>query len=178
MKSEWPVISFLLSIMSANSRPLPVIVPTFRVPTLTSTLLPFPLSHCLWTRFPRLVLLLRPAVAQFPLVPCWPPVPVAVVGNPGLDRSGMEIRCVVRIMISRETLWRGCHHSPLWRHNGCLRLQWELIRQSCVIKSSVSGELCTRHVVISHCCVLGHHPWKWSISITLPGKQGLSEMTM
>ncbi|KAF7710059.1 hypothetical protein HF521_008931 [Silurus meridionalis] len=34
-----------------------------------------------------LLLLLRPTVAQFPQVPCWLMIPLAVIGNPGLDRS-------------------------------------------------------------------------------------------
>ena len=84
--------TFLRSIISASSLPLPVIVSIFKVPTLMSERLPFHASHCFFTRFPPLFLLLFSlclAVAQFPQVPCCA-TPEAVVGNPGLDRSGMD----------------------------------------------------------------------------------------
>ncbi|KAF7653833.1 hypothetical protein LDENG_00077820 [Lucifuga dentata] len=81
--------------MSANSLAFPVIVPTFKVPTLIPTLLPFLFSLCLRTRLPPL--LLRPTVAQFPSAPCRSTVPMAVVVNPGLDRSGMEVIGMIRI---------------------------------------------------------------------------------
>ncbi|KAK3514797.1 hypothetical protein QTP70_032197 [Hemibagrus guttatus] len=77
--------TFLLSIISASSLPFPVIVPTFRVPILSPTLLPFLFSLCLRTLLPPL--LLRPTVAQFPPAPCRSTAPMAVVVNPGLDRS-------------------------------------------------------------------------------------------
>ena len=50
--------TFLCSIISASSLPLPVIVPIFKVPTLTSERLAFHASPCFFTRFPPLFLLL------------------------------------------------------------------------------------------------------------------------
>ena len=50
--------TFLRSIISASSLPLPVIVPIFKVPTLMSEHLPFHASRCFFTRFPPLFLLL------------------------------------------------------------------------------------------------------------------------
>ena len=49
---------FLRSIISASSFLLPVIVPIFKAPTLTSERLPFHSSRCLFTRPPPLFLLL------------------------------------------------------------------------------------------------------------------------
>ena len=49
-------LHFLCSIKSASSLPLPVIVPIYKVPTLTSEHLPFHTSCCLFTHLPLFLL--------------------------------------------------------------------------------------------------------------------------
>ena len=85
--------TFLLSIMSASSLLFHVIVPTLHYITL------YLLSLFLHTDFPPLLLCLRPTVVQFPTVPCRLTALLAVVVDPGPDRSGMEIVFVIRMMI-------------------------------------------------------------------------------
>uniref|UniRef100_A0AAR2IKP7 Ig-like domain-containing protein n=1 Tax=Pygocentrus nattereri TaxID=42514 RepID=A0AAR2IKP7_PYGNA len=78
-----------------------------QIPTLTSTLLPFLLSRCRLTRLPPLLFDgLRPTVVQFPPAPCWSTAPQAVVVNPGLDRSGMAIIFVIRMIVLAQVLCR------------------------------------------------------------------------
>lgn len=68
--STWCLARIIISIMSASSLPLPVIVPAFKIPTQTSSPLPSRLSCCLQTRLPPLFFLcLWPTVPQFPLAP-------------------------------------------------------------------------------------------------------------
>ncbi|XP_054628538.1 zinc finger protein 37-like isoform X3 [Dunckerocampus dactyliophorus] len=78
--------TFLLCIMSTNSLPFPVIAPTFNVPTLSPILLVFLFSLFLRTHFAPL--LLRPTVVQFSRSTA----PMAMVVNPGLDRSDIQKR--------------------------------------------------------------------------------------
>ncbi|KAL7865749.1 hypothetical protein SRHO_G00109960 [Serrasalmus rhombeus] len=49
---------------------------------------------------------LRPTVVQFPPAPCWSTAPEAVVVNPGLDRSGMAIIFVIRMIVLAQVLRR------------------------------------------------------------------------
>ncbi|XP_068166697.1 mevalonate kinase isoform X3 [Antennarius striatus] len=93
--------TFLLCIMSTNSLPFPVIVPTFNVPTLSPILLVFLFSFFVRTHFPPL--LLRPTVIQFPPAPCRSTAPMAVVVNPGLDRSDKrkEVKCLDADLVRR-----------------------------------------------------------------------------
>ena len=88
--------TFLFTIISANSLPLPVIVPTFRVPTFTSIFRPILLFCLSLTCFPPLFLL-RPTVAYFPTAPCWTTVSLAVFVNPSPDRSSIIITFLFRI---------------------------------------------------------------------------------
>ena len=53
-----PISTFLRSIMSASSLPLPVILPIFKAPTLMTVRLPFHNFRCFFTRLPPLFLLL------------------------------------------------------------------------------------------------------------------------
>ena len=69
---------------SSETHPLPVMDPTFTSPTLSITLLSFSFVRFLWVRMP-LLLHLCLSVSQVPLVPCWPTVPEAVVGDLGFD---------------------------------------------------------------------------------------------
>ena len=76
--------TFLRSIISASSLPLPVILQIFKVPTLMIERLPFYTSRYLFTCLHPvflLLFLLCLAVAQFPQMPCCATLE-AVVGNP------------------------------------------------------------------------------------------------
>ena len=91
--------TFLSSIISFSSLTLSVIVPIFKVPTLTSECLSFHTTRGLFTRLPPLVFTMF-SIAQFLQVPCCA-TPEAVVGNPGRNQSGMDLS-TIRIC----TLWQ------------------------------------------------------------------------
>lgn len=68
--------------LSASSHPVPLIQPTFPVPTLTFTFLPFSLLCCLLMSLPPfLCFCLQPTVAWFPPTLCWPTAPEVVISS-------------------------------------------------------------------------------------------------
>ena len=102
--------TFLRSIIPASSLPLPVIVPVFKVPTFMSERLSFHTSRCLFTHLPPLFLLLSLLcleVASFLGAPCCA-TPEAVVGNPGRDRSGMDLSTICICIIWQKMFYAGC----------------------------------------------------------------------
>lgn len=105
-----------------------VIVPTFRVHTLSSRLLHFLFLVC---RLTCLTTLLHwPTVAQFPTAPCGWTAAMAVVVNPGLGRWGLgdiELITLDEVLHWIPSLCKFClkaagigsiHHDPAKRQSG------------------------------------------------------------
>ena len=165
--SEWQSTSiFLRSIMSANSLPLPDMVPTFKVATLTSTFWAIHFCLWLWTRLPTLLLFhfwFCPAVVQFPPVPCWATSPMAAVVSPGSDQSGMKIWFWHICIMRWHRFYAGClswrnppHLSGLgtghWNHTGlCTPVAWLRSLKNSTGKSTSCMYMYNRFLQLSKC---------------------------